>query len=236
MSLKRRICVLQHVPFEGPAAIEKWIDDKGASLSVTKLYQGESLPSQNDFDWLIVMGGPMGVDDIEQYPWLIQERRFIFGTIESGKYVLGICLGAQLIAAALGAVVKKNEYREIGWFKVKRASHIAKTVLSDIWPESFEVFHWHGDTFDLPRGAKLLASSEACVNQGFILDNQVVGLQFHLEVTPDSVASLVENCSNELDGSEYVQSIDNLMATELLFIEANKLLYSVLERLESNSV
>jgi GMP synthase-like glutamine amidotransferase len=235
VSLKRRIHVLQHVPFEGPAAIEKWIGDKEASLSVTKLYQAESLPSQNDFDWLIVMGGPMGTDDIEQYPWLMQERGFILETIETGKCVLGICLGAQLIAAALGAVVKKNEYREIGWFKVKHAPHITKTVLSDIWPESIEVFHWHGDTFELPEGSKLLASSEACVNQGFILDNRVVGLQFHLEVTPDSVATLVENCSHELDGSEYVQSIDNLVATELVFIEANKLLYSVLKKLESHS-
>lgn len=235
MSRQQRIRILQHVSFEGPAAIKTWANDKDGSLSVTKLYQGELLPSQDDFDWLIVMGGPMGVDDSEQYPWLTHERRFILETIDSGKCVLGICLGAQLIAAALGAVIKKNKHREIGWFNVRRSQHATQTLLDDLWPENINVFHWHGDTFDLPKGAKLIASSEACVNQGFILDNRVIGLQFHLEVTPVSVASLVENCSNELDASKYVQTTDNLLATKHPFMQANELLYRVLDKLVTTS-
>lgn len=236
MPIKQSICVLQHVFFEGPAAIDKWAHDRGHFLFVIKLYLGEALPSQNDFDWLIIMGGPMGVSDIEQYPWLMQERHFILETIELGKPMLGICLGAQIIATALGAVVKKNKQREIGWFKIRRKQHVAKTILSDIWPESIDAFHWHGDTFDIPKNATLIASSDACANQGFILDNRIIGLQFHLEITLESVTSLIQNCRNELDESEYVQSIDNLVTSDRLFIEANKLLYRVLEKLACNSV
>jgi len=232
MSHKQRIHLLQHVSFEGPAAIATWVNDKGGSLSVTKLHQDESLPAQNDFDWLIIMGGPMGVDDTEQYPWLTHERRFILETIRSGKCVLGICLGAQLIAAALGATIKKNKYREIGWFNIKKSQQAAQTLLNGLWPENMDVFHWHGDTFDLPNDAQLIASSEACANQGFIFENRVIGLQFHLEVTPHSVASLVEHCHHELDGSEYVQTTDTLLTNEHAFIQVNNLLYRVLEKLE----
>jgi len=235
MSRRQRIHLLQHVSFEGPAAIATWIKNKGSFLSVTKLYQGESLPAQNDFDWLIIMGGPMGVDDTEQYPWLTLERRFILETIGSGKCVLGICLGAQLIAAALGATIKKNKYREIGWFNIKRSQQAAQPLLNDLWPENIDVFHWHGDTFGLPNDAQLIASSEACANQGFIFENRVIGLQFHLEVTPHSVSSLVENCSNELDDSKYVQTTDKLLANEHGFVQINELLYRVLEKLESCS-
>lgn len=225
-----RVCIFQHVPFEGPAAIEKWVYDKGGSLSVTKLYENAPLPSQSEFDWLILMGGPMGVDNFEEYPWLVEERRFILETIELGKHVIGICLGAQLIAAALGATVKKNEHREIGWFEVRRAPNVSRTVLCDIWPERVNVFHWHGDTFEIPKDAELIASSDACANQGFILGDRVVGLQFHLEVTPDSVTSLIENCQNELDGSEHLQSTDHLIASDQRFIEANKLLLRLLDK------
>lgn len=235
MSLNLRIHVLQHVAFEGPAAIEKWLMGRGHSLSVTKLYQNESLPTQNDFDWLIVMGGPMGVDDIEQYPWLKNERKFILNSIESGKCILGICLGSQLIAAALGAKVKKNKYREIGWFDITRSEQIKETILGDIWPESIEVFHWHGDTFEIPVGAQRLASSEACSNQGFILNNKIIGLQFHLEVTPESIGTLIENCNNELDGSVYVQSEKKLIPENPIFIKINQLLSVILEVLEKNA-
>ncbi len=234
MSARLRVHIIQHVPFEGPAAIETWINDKGHKLSVTKIYQRETLPDQSNFDLLILMGGPMSVHDIDQHPWLIEERKFILESIKSGKSLLGICLGAQLIAAALGAKVIKNDQREIGWFKINRSQEISETILCGSWPKSLKVFHWHGETFELPKGAQLLASSDACVNQGFILDDRVVGLQFHLEVTTKAVASLIENCHDELDGSTYVQSQNELMSNELYFTEINKFLYILLERIEKN--
>ncbi len=223
---------IQHVPFEGLSSIESYMSQHAHEMSATHLYKGDTLPPIDEIDWLIVMGGPMGVNDSEQYPWLIEEQRFIKEAIESGKVVLGICLGAQLIASALGAEVKKNKYREIGWFKVKRACYVSKTFLNDIWPNNVKVFHWHGDTFDLPEGAKLIASSDACANQGFILDDRVVGLQFHLEITPNLVALLVEHCSDELGDSKYVQSVGDLVSIEHDYIGNNQLLYRILDRFE----
>jgi len=240
MSPKLRVHILQHVPYEDPAAIKQWINNRGHILSATHLYQNEALPQQNDFDWLIVMGGPMGVYDHEHYPWLQKEQCFILDTIESGKRVLGICLGSQLIAAVLGATVRKNPHREIGWFDIKRSQQSAETIFANNWPESMNVFHWHRDTFELPKGAKHLASSDACLNQGFILDNRVVGLQFHIEVTPDTVASFIENSDLEKDeenlgSSAYVQSAEELMADDTHFNEANQLLFTLLDNLENHT-
>jgi GMP synthase-like glutamine amidotransferase len=222
--------VIQHVPFEGSGVIGEWMIDRGHKLATTKLYQGDVLPELDEFDWLVVMGGPMGVYDSGQYSWITDEQHFIQNAINAGKGVLGICLGAQFIAAALGMRVFKNEFREIGWFDLTRSQQIADTVLADCWPETVNVFHWHGDTFDLPKGAQRIAASEACKNQGFILNNRVVGFQFHMEVTNDSISALIENCGDELDGSSYVQSENELKATDPA--EVNQLMVSVLECLE----
>ena len=146
---------LQHVPFEGLGSIEAWLKTGNHRLTDTRLYQNGPLPEMADFDWLIVMGGPMGVDDEDQYPWLKQEKQFIQQAIESGKIVLGICLGAQLIAAALGAKVYKNKNPEIGWFNIDRHIEAEKTILSSVILSQLEVFHWHGDTFDIPAGSTI---------------------------------------------------------------------------------
>ncbi len=212
MAKKLRIHVLQHVPFEGPAMITHWAKNHGHQLTCSKLYQGGNLPEQRDFDWLIIMGGPMGVYDTKQYEWLTLEQAFIRSTIAAGKYILGICLGAQLLATALGARVYPHQHREIGWFDIHRSADIQETLLENIWPETIKVFHWHGDTFDLPPEARQIASSEACQNQGFILDNRIIGLQFHIEVTMNAVATLIEHCGNELDGTRYVQNETELLA------------------------
>lgn len=186
--------------------MEPILKEKGHQLSSTHLYNNQSLPSLNDFDWLIIMGGSMGVYDEETYPWLSREKEFIKKAINSGKIILGICLGAQLIADALGAKIHKNKYREIGWFNINKSLEAESTILSTAMPEQIEVFHWHGDTFDIPEGAISLARSEGCENQGFIMDDRIVGLQFHLETTLLSAQELIENCRDQLDGSLYVQS------------------------------
>ena len=201
-----RIHYLQHVPFEGIGSMEAYFISHGHKLSSTHLYLNETFPQLHDFDWLIVMGGPMGVGDELQYSWMSKEKSFIKSAIESGKIVLGICLGAQLIAEVLGAKVYKNSDREIGWFPINVSEHVSNTILRGVFPQGIEVFHWHGDTFDVPVPSVLLASSEACQNQGFIVGDRIVGLQFHLETPPDSAKALVENCRNELDGSKFVQN------------------------------
>jgi len=212
--------------------MEPLLRQKGHALSATHLYRGERLPAEADFDWLIVMGGPMGVHDEARYPWLASEKELIKAAIRAGKRVLGICLGAQLIAHVLGARVERNPYREIGWFEITRAPAAAETILALALPATAQVFHWHGDTFAIPAGARLLASSAACVNQGFIKDDRVVGLQFHLETTPQSATALVEHCGDELDGSQYVQSAAEMFADPSRFAAINAIMLAVIEALE----
>ncbi len=177
----------------------------------------------------------MGIYDEEQYPWLSEEKLFIKDAIDSGKIVLGICLGAQLIADVLGAMVYKNTHWEIGWFTINHLPEIHHTILSDAIPEKTKVYHWHGDTFDIPEGAKSLVESEACKNQGFILDDRVVGLQFHLETTLESATALIENCGDELDDSHYVQSEEAMLSDPQRFLDINRIISSVLDALEDNN-
>ena len=184
---------LQHVPFEGLGIIEKRVEANGFEISRTRLFAGEQLPGIGSFDWLVVMGGPMGIYDHKEHPWLVAEKQFIKTAIDAGKTVLGICLGAQLIADVLGAKVYPGPQKEIGWFPIQRTEGAPELI-----PEELTAFHWHGDTFDIPEGAIRLASSEACKNQGFVYNNRVVGLQFHLETTPESMEALIENCGDEL--------------------------------------
>lgn len=198
-----RVHYLQHVPFEGLGSIAPWLKAAGYQVSATKLYESTMLPSQDKFDLLIIMGGPMSVNDEDRFPWLRTEKQFIRHSIESGKAVLGICLGAQLIASALGESVFPNRRKEIGWFPVSGEMTAKESVFR--FPASMEVFHWHGETFDLPEGAQLLASSEACQNQAFQFGRAVIGLQFHLETTPESAQAIVTNCREELLPSKYVQ-------------------------------
>lgn len=194
---------LQHVIFEGLGSIEAWLQKEGFEITSTKFYESTTLPEVDEFDLLIVMGGPMSVNDEERYPWLRIEKQFIKESISAGKAVLGICLGAQLIANALGESVFPNRRKEIGWFPIHSVESDNKSCFS--FPKSIEVFHWHGETFDLPETATLLASSEACKNQAFQLGTSTIGLQFHLETTPESAKAIVDNCSQELLPSIYVQ-------------------------------
>lgn len=225
---------LQHVPFEGLGSMESTLQASGHRLSSTHLYEKQLFPALEEIDWLIIMGGPMGVHDETEYPWLRPEKEFIKQAITAGKTVLGICLGAQLIAAALGAHVHKSQHKEIGWFNIHRDSKADSTVLAAAIPQQAEVFHWHGDTFDIPTGATPIASSRACQNQGFIFDNRVVGLQFHLETTPELVQELINKSRDELDGSSYVQAAEEMVIKPQRFTRINQIMAAILETLERN--
>jgi len=154
----------------------------------------------------------MNIYEDEKYPWLKEEKRFIKRMIEEGKIVLGICLGAQLVADVLGGNVHKNDHREIGWHGVSLTPAAKKSDIFGVLPERFVAFQWHGDTFEIPPGAAWMAESEACINQAFQL-GKAVGLQFHLETSMKSIDDLIENCSDELSGGgEYVQSEEEILA------------------------
>jgi len=197
---------VQHVAFEGPASILEWAAERGHVMEGTMLFDGQPLPDVNSFDMLVVMGGPMGVFDDQEYPWLEAEKDFLRQVVQSGKPVLGICLGAQLLAHVLGAHVQKNIVKEIGWYPVSLTPPGWESPAFKGIPATFEAFHWHGDMFRIPEGGIHIASSEACPNQAFTWNQRVVGLQFHLETTRQSLESLVTNCADELRvESEYVQ-------------------------------
>ncbi len=202
---RMRAHYLQHVPFEGLGYIEPWLRDAGYEISCSALYRSTGFPDLGTVDLIIVLGGPMSVNDEGRYPWLIEEKRFIRNAIEDGKPVLGICLGAQLIAKSMGARVYRNHCKEIGWFPVHGVLRSGSPGIFS-FPASIEVFHWHGETFDLPHDAILLARNEACQNQAFQIGRKVIGLQFHLEMTPESAQNLVSNCREELLPAKYVQS------------------------------
>ena len=201
---------LQHVPFEGLGSIAAWLAAAGYETTGTHFYHAATLPDLHDFDLLVIMGGPMSVDDEREFPWLRSEKAFIRAAVEAGKSILGVCLGAQLIASALGSRVVRNPFKEIGWFPVFGTA--AAEPAAFCFPPSVEVFHWHGDTFDLPRGSIHLARSAGCENQAFQLGQSVIGLQFHLETTPASAQTLVAHCRAELSPAQYVQSEATILA------------------------
>jgi GMP synthase-like glutamine amidotransferase len=209
-----RIQVLQHVPFEGPAAIGDWAADHGYPVAATHLYRGDPLPALDAFDRLVVMGGPMGIYDERDHPWLASEKAFLRQTIDAGKSIVGVCLGAQLLADALGSRVYRNAHREIGWFPIELTAEARSEAVFGPLAPGLKVYHWHGDTFDLPPGAVHLAYSAGCAQQAFLYGGRVLGLQCHLETTPASLAGLVAHCADEISPGPYVQDAATMLAAE----------------------
>ena len=178
-----KVLVFRHIPFEGPGHIASAMESRGIGMDYADLYQGDVPdPEISDFAGLIFMGGPMSAND--PLPYIERERALIARAAAQGQPILGICLGSQLIARSLGAEVRRNREKEIGWFDIHFTDAAADdAVFGGIrGPET--VFHWHGETWDLPPGAELLASSRACANQAFRAGRNIYGLQFHVEVTP----------------------------------------------------
>lgn len=227
-----RIHCLQHVPFEGPAGIADWAAARGHELSVTHLYTGAAPPSTEVFDWLVVMGGPMGVYDQAEHPWLVAEKALLREAVAAGRTIVGVCLGAQLLAEVLGGRVYRNAEKEIGWFPIELTEAGRASDVFGFLPGRIEVFHWHGDTFDLPPGAVHLARSQGCGNQGFLWDGRVLGLQFHIETTPESLRELVEHGADDILPGPYVQSAERMLAASGNdFARINGALFGILDRL-----
>ena len=227
-----RIHALQHVAFEGLGHIGQWIADGGYSLALTRLYAGDPLPRLADFDLLVIMGGPMNIYEDDRYPWLAAERQLIRQAVDGGKSAVGICLGAQLLADALGSKVVAGVHKEIGWWPIQLTEAGFSCGFLGGLPAQPTVFHWHGDTFAVPAGAIHLAASEGCASQAFLYDNRILGLQFHLESTPETVQALLANCRDELVPGRYIQTEAQIGAAEPeLFSGINRLLETLLDRL-----
>lgn len=217
----KKIHYLKHEEFEDLGCIRDWANKFNVSISFTRLYLNESLPKDISFDLLIVLGGSMNVYEEAKYPWLISEKIFIKKVIDAGISVLGICLGAQLLSVVLGGSVRKNKYKEIGWYPVRLVDN-EEPVIIDI-EDKVNVFHWHGDIFSIPNGAKILYTNQACENQGFIFNSKVIGLQFHLEMDISSVNLICEACSNELVQGEFIQNINTIRELTIKYTQSSNL-------------
>ena len=205
-----RLHILQHAHCEGPGAIADWASAREWQIATTHLYRGEPLPDADAVDFLLIMGGPMNIYMDRDHPWLRGERAFIERHIAAGKPAVGVCLGSQFLADALGGRVIQNPEIEIGCFPLKFTA--GARARFPFLPESLPVAHWHGDTFELPGGALRLATSAACQNQGFLFDDRVLALQFHPEITRDDLAAWVKEFGGGLKRSAYVQTGDAILA------------------------
>lgn len=228
-----RVHYLQHIHFEGPSNIVNWTKRKGHKLTGTHLYNYETVPKMNEFDCLIIMGGPMNIYEEEKYPWLKYEKNFIKEAIDNNKIVLGICLGAQLITDVIGGKVTNNPHGEIGWLPVKFNEEALKIPFFKNFKSEVDVFQWHNDTFStLGSGAIPLARSSACLNQAFIYKDCVIGFQFHLESTEESIGLLINNCRDELVEGTYIQDEEQIGYGMHLLEEANQLMDDLLDQME----
>ncbi|SNZ16067.1 GMP synthase - Glutamine amidotransferase [Terribacillus aidingensis] len=218
------IDVLQHVPFEGLAAIEDWGQDRGHHFRIHHLYEEAVLPAAIDVTMLIILGGPMSANDTEH--WLEAERDLIRELISKQQPIFGICLGAQQIAKAIGADIFQGEYKEVGWHPIQTFTQHFSSFL----PDQMTAFHWHGEQFSLPDGAIRLFGNTACENQGFIYKDFVIGLQFHLEMTEESIIKLITHDQNNIDHGKYVQSGKTMLSAHIPTIN-KKVLYQLLDSL-----
>ena len=205
-----RIQCLQHVAWDGPAYLPVWAARSGHDLSVTLVPETGELPPPDDFDALVIMGGPMSLREHERHPWLTSEKRYLEAVLRRGKPFLGICLGAQLLADVHGAPVRRARHREIGWFPLDLTAERRGTWLGDALPEGLEVFFWHDDAFETPRGATRVAATAANAHQAFVIGS-AAGLQFHLEVTPEWAAHLIRRDGDQLRPEAYVQSAADIL-------------------------
>ena len=227
-----RIHCLRHAPFEGPGNIARWAAARGHDLQSVRLYEQERLPDLPEFDLLVVMGGPMSVHDEAAYPWLIPEKKLIERCLAACKFTLGVCLGSQLLAEALGARVYRNRFKEIGWLPVNRCAEAPEANLLQTLPREFTVFQWHGETYDLPAGTTHLARSEACAVQAFE-QPAALGLQFHLEMTLPGISGLVRECAADIGSGPYEQTPGQMLAAEDQCAVAETLLAGILDGIEA---
>lgn len=223
------IIAFKHFSFDDEFALMTWAKRQGHTLQVLTPSEFAEYPAPAAFDMLAILGGPMSVYQEERYPWLASEKRFVRETIEAGKLVLGICLGAQMLSEVLGGQVSRGAQKEIGWHAVSRTDEQHPSF--DGIPQTFVSFQWHGDTFTLPPGARRLAYSEACGEQAFAYGDLVVGLQFHLETTPACMGTMVNVWKNELVEAPYIQTADEITAQSERSEISHAMLSGILDRM-----
>ncbi len=222
---------LQHVAFEDAANIAAWTRERGHHITCTRMDLGQPLPQAEAIEWLMVMGGPMNVDEHEAYPWLVREKEFIRRVIDRGTRVLGVCLGGQLISTVLGGKIAPNRQKEIGWFTIDFTAEAADHPIFGRFPRQVPAFHWHGDWFSIPPGAVRLAGSEGCDNQAFQHGRRCLALQFHWDYSPQSVEKMIAHCGHELVDAPGIQRPAEMLARPERFETIRRMLFEMLDGL-----
>lgn len=218
---------IMHASFEKIGIIEEWAKEQNHKLSGTHIYAGEKLPSPDTFDFLIIMGGPQSPLEIEQYPYLQDEINLITQAIQQNKFVLGFCLGAQLIAESLGAKTQRSPEKEVGMYPIELTSAGEEDPIFKHFPKQFDVMHWHNDMPGIAKEAVLLAKSAGCPQQAFRYRKRTYGLQFHMEITKACAKEMISHCANDLVPKQYVQTTDVILKSD--FDLLNKRMKKVLD-------
>jgi GMP synthase (glutamine-hydrolysing) len=221
-----KILFVIHAEFEKPGSIETWAKKNGYDTQEVSPYKGETIPDINDFDFLIIMGGPQSPLEINKAPYLNDEIALIKQAIMKHKRIIGICLGAQLIGEALGAKTEHSPNREVGTFLVDLCDEAKFDPVFSHFPAKFDVMHWHSDMPGIPKEATLLAKSEGCPRQIFRYGDRVYGFQCHFELTQELVKGMIDKCPDDLKAGTYIRSVKEMIYADYTHINAkmNKVL------------
>jgi len=230
-----RILILQHDPLDGPGALVDWASERGHTLTICLICDGDTLPPLDSFDLLVSLGGPMGAYDGEKHAWLAAEKEYLRQALSTGKQILGLCLGCQLIADALGGKAFRHTCKEFGWQLIEPLEAGRKWFGTD---QVFKAFQWHGDTYSLPPGAVQLARNEATEQQAFLLKgpsgNTVIGLQFHLEWTETMAREALAEPGVAPPPSPSVQTPEEILSDLSLFDSARSRFFMLMDRLAAD--
>ena len=221
-----RLLLLQHDPLDGPGALLEWADVRGHSVTTCLICDGEVLPALDDFEILVSLGGPMGAYEEEKHPWLAEEKQYIREAFAAGKKLLGLCLGCQLFAEALGGRSFRHNCKEFGWQPIIPFDSGLEWFGTN---REFKAFQWHGDTYTMPPGAFQLARSPACDQQAFAIGNQVLGLQFHLEWTEEMARQALAEPNVAPPPSTSVQKPEEILADPSLFETGKKRFFAMMD-------
>lgn len=224
-----KILIISHAEFEKPGCIKTWAEKNGHEILEKSPFKGESLPEINEFDFLIVMGGPQSPLHTDKAPYLLTEIEFIKKTLKAKKPIIGICLGAQLIGEALDAKTERSPHREIGIFPLELLDEAKQDPVFKHFPKKFDSTHWHNDMPGIPHSAVLLAKSEGCPRQIFRYGDRAYGFQCHFELTQELIKEMVEHCPGDLKTDRFVRSKKELIEAD--YSEINKKMFAVLDYL-----
>ncbi len=221
----------QHDHFEDLGYIGEWAASRHFGTSVTRFDKAQKLPQHTDYDWLVVLGGKMGVNDLAEFPWITEEIEFIRHAVKLGKTVIGICLGSQLVASALGAEVYRNKEPEIGFWPVTFSPESASDSVFRHFPAELNVLHVHFDTFKLPKNAIKMASSAITPHQAFRYKQNVFAFQFHFEVAPVNVHGFIREITPEIAEGRYSQNPEEMISLSVCCAINNQIFEKVLDEI-----